>query len=290
VKHCSLRTTIVRALGATLALLSIALSQPEPRGQTLSSSSQNAAANELLSPVVELRQYTTHPGQRDVLIDLFEREFIESQEAVGARVIGEFRDLDNPDLFFWLRGFADMPARAWALTEFYGGPTWKAHREAANATMMDSDNVLLLRPARTNSAFRLSTSARPHPGASAPAAFMLATIYYLRAAPADGFVDWFEHAMEPQVRSAGATLLAAFTTETSPNNFPKLPVRQGENAFAWFACFPDTDAYDRYVAALAHLAAWRELSAELAVRLKYLPEVHRLAPAPRSLLRSCPAP
>jgi hypothetical protein len=289
VKHCPLCTTIVLALGAILVLPSIALAQPQQRREALSSSSQNAAAAELLSPVVELRQYTLHPGQCDVLIELFEREFIESQEAVGARVIGEFRDLDNPDLFFWLRGFEDMPARARALAEFYGGPTWKAHREAANATMMDSDNVLLLRPARANSAFRLSPSARPRPDASVPAAFILATVYYLRAAPAAGFVDWFAHAAEPQMRSAGATLLASFITEPSPNNFPKLPVREGENAFAWFACFPDTDAYDRYVAALARSATWRELSAELAVRLKYLPEVHRLAPAPRSLLRSCPA-
>jgi hypothetical protein len=55
-------------------------------------------------PIVELRQYTLHPGQRDVLIDLFDREFVESQEALGMKVIGQFRDLDNPDRFVWLRG------------------------------------------------------------------------------------------------------------------------------------------------------------------------------------------
>ncbi len=42
------------------------------------------------SPIVELRQYTLHPGQRDVLIELFERAFIEVQEAGGATVIGQF--------------------------------------------------------------------------------------------------------------------------------------------------------------------------------------------------------
>jgi hypothetical protein len=97
-------------------------------------------------PVVELRQYTLNPGMRDVLIELFEREFVESQEATGEIVIiGQFRDVDKPDRFVWLRGFADMPNRARALQEFYGGPIWKANREAANATMIDSDNVLLLR-------------------------------------------------------------------------------------------------------------------------------------------------
>ena len=69
-------------------------------------------------PVVELRQYALHPGQRDVLIDLFDREFVESQEAVGATVIGQFRDLDQPDRHVWLRGFADMDARKTMLEAF----------------------------------------------------------------------------------------------------------------------------------------------------------------------------
>src|SRR6476646_230013 len=85
-------------------------------------------------PIVELRQYTLHPGKRDALIDLF-------------------RDLDNPNRFVWLRGFRDMRSRAQALKNFYGGPVWKAHCEAANATMIDSDNVLLLHPATPTSAF-----------------------------------------------------------------------------------------------------------------------------------------
>jgi hypothetical protein len=59
-------------------------------------------------PVVELRQYTLRPGQRDVLVELFDREFVESQEAVGMELIGQFRDLDRPDRFVWLRGFPDM--------------------------------------------------------------------------------------------------------------------------------------------------------------------------------------
>src|SRR5262245_51144560 len=85
------------------------------------------------SGVIELRDYTLHPGRRDELIALFEREFIESQEALGMRVLGTFRDLDRPDHFVWLRGFRDLAARAPALSEFYGGPVWRAQRQAANA-------------------------------------------------------------------------------------------------------------------------------------------------------------
>src|SRR4029077_20100414 len=88
--------------------------------------------------VIELRQYTLHAGKRDVLIDLFDAEFIESQEALGLTVIGQFRDVDDPDRFVWLRGFRDMTIRAKGLKAFYGGPVWRDHREAANATMIDS--------------------------------------------------------------------------------------------------------------------------------------------------------
>src|SRR5919106_312575 len=70
--------------------------------------------------VVELRRYALHPGERETLIDLFDREFVEPQEAAGIRVIGQFRDLDDPNSFVWLRGFNDMTARQAGLATFYG--------------------------------------------------------------------------------------------------------------------------------------------------------------------------
>src|SRR6266536_6201356 len=119
------------------------------------------------SPIVEFRRYTLHPGRRDELIELFEREFVETQEAVGMQVIGQFYDLDNPDQFVWLRGFNDMPAREASLHAFYGGPIWKAHHDAANATMIDSDNVLLLRLVHPTSGFSLKNGKRPPRGSRA---------------------------------------------------------------------------------------------------------------------------
>jgi hypothetical protein len=99
--------------------------------QTFAMENPDAQPPETCCPVVELRQYTLHPGKRDVLIDLFDREFVESQDALGMKIIGQFRNLGNPTRFVWLRGFRDMPSRAQALKDFYGGPVWKEHREAA---------------------------------------------------------------------------------------------------------------------------------------------------------------
>jgi quinol monooxygenase YgiN len=96
--------------------------------------------------VLELRQYTLRAGQRETLIALYEREFMTSLKEAGCCVRGAFRDLDDPDRFVWIRGFADMLSQKRALQAFYGGPVWQGHKAAANATMVDSDNVLLLRP------------------------------------------------------------------------------------------------------------------------------------------------
>ena len=104
-------------------------------------------------PVIELRQYKIVHGRRDALIALFERNFVESQEATGARLIGQYRDLDDPDRFTWIRGFESMAVRGTSLHDFYFGPVWRANREAANAMLDDNDNVLLLRPSASGAGF-----------------------------------------------------------------------------------------------------------------------------------------
>ena len=237
-------------------------------------------------PIVELRQYTLHPGKRDVLIELFDREFVESQEALGMKIIGQFRDLGNPNRFVWLRGFRDMPSRAQALKDFYGGPVWKAHREAANATMIDSDNVLLLHPATPTSGFSLESKRRPIAGSNdIRSELIVATIYYFDAPVEVGFVEFFEKTVKLAVTGLGATVVAYFVTEHSENTFPALPVREGENVFVWFARFDDAPAYERCLAALTQSPRWRdEISKELARHLKREPEISKLLPTTRSLL------
>ena len=220
-----------------------------------------------MNNVVELRQYTLKPGCRDTLIELFEREFVESQEEVGCRLIGQFRDLDATDRFVWLRGFADMPARAEALAAFYGGPVWKANREAANATMIDSDNVLLLRPGRD---FELG--ARPPRGApEVPQGVLDATICRFRDRVDGALAAAVEREIFPRLAEAGATVRAWYVTEYAPNNFPALPVREGENVMVWFA--PPSSV---------------PLPYSLLSQLHDYPVTLRLTPTPRSSVRIPP--
>jgi len=231
-------------------------------------------------PILELRQYTLHPGMRDVLIELFEREFIESQEALGMTLVGQFRDLDHPDRFVWLRGFPDMTTRAQALEKFYGGPIWKAHREAANATMIDSDNVLLLRPARPTSGFAMERAERQPLGAiEKPRGLVVATICHLKDETGNDFVDFFERKIQSKLTRDGTSLLAYFVTEKHPNTFPALPVREKVNVFVWFSNFPDETTHAN------SLDRTKSVANELAPRLKGPPEILKLLPTPRSRLR-----
>jgi hypothetical protein len=250
-------------------------------------SSKQMRSSRLCCPVVELRQYTLHPGKRDVLIDLFDREFVEPQEAVGIKVIGQFRDVEDPDRFVWLRGFRDMVSRAKALQDFYGGPVWKAHREAANATMIDTDNVLLLRPALPMSGFSLGNMKRPPVGSDEePARLVVTTIYYFEGPVAPDFINFFEQTLRPVATSLGATIPAYFVTENSENTFPALPVRADENVFVWFSTFQNSAGYEDYVAALSQSERWRdEVSIELKRYLERAPEVLKLSPTARSQLR-----
>lgn len=152
--------------------------------------------------VVELRQYLLKPGRTDDLIDVFDRELVETQEACGMRVIGQFRDVDRPDWFVWLRGFADMESRRRALTDFYGGPVWAEHGPAAVDTMIDSDDVLLLEPS-----ILMVPEARP--GDDEMPSGLTITVY-------DG---------APPATAAGDPL-GLLRTLQAENTYPALPIRE----------------------------------------------------------------
>ena len=183
--------------------------------------------------IVELRQYTLRPGKRDVLVELFDREFVESQEALGMRILGTFRDLDRDDRFVWLRAFDDMTTRLRGLTAFYSGPVWKEHGPLANTTMVDVDDVLLLHPVSE----LVLPSARGE-----------------GAGGGDLVISVHDRALLPQLDPG----LGLLETDTSANDYPALPVREGVDVAVRIG---------------------REVPSVPAQ------QVLRLAPTPRSLLR-----
>jgi hypothetical protein len=231
--------------------------------------------------VVELRRYATRPERRDDLVRLFERELIETQEAFGMSPFGHYRNLDDPDSFVWLRGFARLEVRRDALEGFYTSQSWRDHRTEANATMLDSDNVLLLRNARPGSGFDLSGLQRPA-SSEAPAvseSVVAVSVFMLREAADDALIAAFEDTMLPQIHPH-VQRLAYLVTEERANDFPALPVREGEHAFVVAAVCPTAQA----------VRAWsRTLHGELPAGTMRScvtsREMLRLQPEPRTLYR-----
>lgn len=231
-------------------------------------------------PVVELRRYTLHPGRLPDLLAVFEEHLVEPQEEAGMTVAGTFADEDAPDTFTWLRGFAGHQSRVRALTDFYSGPVWRRHAAAANATMVDSDDVLLLRP--TIPAHPPATAVpRDRARSAAPReGVLLGTL-----APLDGQGDGHRDgegdgegratALVPALEDVLGTRVAVWRTDPHPNDFPALPVRT-ERAVTWLAVLPDPASRDAALAALHGSAVGAEL-ARLGPH-----DVRRLRPTPRS--------
>lgn len=172
--------------------------------------------------VYELRQYTLRPGTRDAFVALFDAEFVESQEEAGMLLLGQFTDLDRPDMFVWLRGFSDMASRRAALETFYGGPVWAAHREMANAMMLDSDDVLLLKPAG-GAPIETHLRHRASGGATAPPTSEITVD--IRPLPTEADGAPLDDSREQLTRDGGV-LLGQLRTERAANSFPQLPIRE----------------------------------------------------------------
>jgi quinol monooxygenase YgiN len=237
----------------------------------------------LVPAVIELRQYTLHPGERETLIELFDREFVESQELEGIEVLGQFRDIDRPDVFTWMRGFESMAARANALEAFYTGPAWRQHRDVANATMVTWDNVRLLRPVRAADDFVQARMCRADATHSIASGLLVASICTLIEPACDGFVDWFEEVLTPRLTEARGRPVATFRTEYSANTFPRLPVREGEHAFVWFARFADNAAYAAHRTLIENELQWAASVGNALSRQLVAPiETWRLTPTARS--------
>jgi hypothetical protein len=231
--------------------------------------------------VLELRQYTLRGGQRDALIELFENKFIEPQNAAGARVIGTFRDLDDPDRFVWIRGFASMADRQTALEAFYKDPVWLANRATAAATMVDTDNVLLLRPAATGQGIAAPATERAE-----ARSVIGATIYYLGGVESQAFSHFFDRMILPRLAAAGVFPIARLVSEETPNNYPQLALRDRERVYVWLGRWTSESAADAFAAHSPLPSGWRDDAPEaLLPAFMRKPEQLRLSPTQRSLLR-----
>jgi hypothetical protein len=151
--------------------------------------------------------------------------------------------------------------------------------------MADSDNVLLLRPAWPGSGLAMTTGCTRAALAETvvPAGLLEASIFPLHEPAADELLRLCREVLSPLLARGGARGLGWYVTELVANNFPRLPVREGEPVLVGLAMFDGLAAFDTFVRS----GVWaREAQPQLARWLARPLESHRLVPTVRSALHA----
>jgi len=74
--------------------------------------------------LVEIRKYEIEPGRRDEFVDWFETSVLPAMERAGMKILGVFVDVEDPDVFFYLKGFESEAERDRINADFYDGDLW----------------------------------------------------------------------------------------------------------------------------------------------------------------------
>ena len=61
--------------------------------------------------IIEMRAYKTKPGKRAEFLEVFRTKSIPAHEEIGMRILGPFLSVEDPDVFFFKRGFTDLESR-----------------------------------------------------------------------------------------------------------------------------------------------------------------------------------
>lgn len=94
--------------------------------------------------IVEMRTYKTRPGCRSQFLELFRRESIPAHAEIGMKILGPFLSIEDPDIFFFMRGFPDLASREPMKAKFYAGALWKNDLETVLMPMLERYDVVVV--------------------------------------------------------------------------------------------------------------------------------------------------
>jgi hypothetical protein len=94
--------------------------------------------------IIEMRTYKTKPGRRAQFLEIFRSKSIPAHKAIGMKILGPFLSVEDPDTFFFMRGFPDLPSREPMKAKFYEGPLWKSELESVLMPMLEKYEVVVV--------------------------------------------------------------------------------------------------------------------------------------------------
>ena len=94
--------------------------------------------------IIEMRTYKTKPGKRADFIEIFRSKAVPAHAEIGMKILGPFLSVEDPDTFFFMRGFPDLASREPMKAKFYEGALWKRELENVVMPMLEKYEVLVV--------------------------------------------------------------------------------------------------------------------------------------------------
>ena len=94
--------------------------------------------------IIEMRTYKIKPGKRAEFLEIFRSKSIPAHDEIGMKILGPFLCIEDPDTFFFMRGFPDLESREPMKAKFYEGELWKRELENVLMAMIDKYEVCLV--------------------------------------------------------------------------------------------------------------------------------------------------
>ncbi len=94
--------------------------------------------------IIEMRTYKTKPGRRSEFLEIFRSKSVPAHKEIGMKILGPFLSVEDPDAFFFMRGFPDLPSREPMKAQFYEGELWKSELENVLLPMLEKYEVAVV--------------------------------------------------------------------------------------------------------------------------------------------------
>jgi len=91
-----------------------------------------------------MRTYRITAGKRAEFVEIFRTRSIPAHLEIGIKILGPFLSVEDPEVFFFMRGFPDRDSYKPLKVKFYESPAWKNELEGLLLPMLEKYEVVLV--------------------------------------------------------------------------------------------------------------------------------------------------
>ena len=81
---------------------------------------------------------------RAQFLEVFRAKSVPAHAQMGMKILGPLLSVEDPDIFFFMRGFPDLASRKSMKTKFYEGELWKRELESVLMPMVEKYEVAVV--------------------------------------------------------------------------------------------------------------------------------------------------